>query len=250
MPVLIWTTWSLCNGWSLQHCSQIKQNLLAVVDCKIYLRESVFTRWKVRDWLCGYPLYRSSKRGKFWAMMIQDPSVELVPQKVRTKDSKWSWKNILHESVSMKNIGTKDLWSAWIEMDIGWHISDLLSFFTRSARSASLSFFTRSARSDSLTFFTRCAWWFCTMLSYSCWVLQELLYRIRCPQIRKVRICSSMCQQIVYRRNVEGKEKGNYNRSLTFLGKCKGETATTSSCLFILSLLNLHMLAGLYLQSL
>lgn len=40
-------------------------------------------------------------------MMIQDPSVELVPQKVRTKDSKWSWKNILHESVSMKNMAQK-----------------------------------------------------------------------------------------------------------------------------------------------
>jgi hypothetical protein len=34
------------------------------------------------------------------------------------------------------------------------------------------------------------------------------------------------------------------------LRQMQGETATSSSCLFMLSLLNLHMLAGLYLQSL
>jgi hypothetical protein len=34
------------------------------------------------------------------------------------------------------------------------------------------------------------------------------------------------------------------------LRQMQDETATSSSCLFMLSLLNLHMLAGLYLQSL
>lgn len=156
-------------------------------------------------------------------MMIQDPSVELVPQKVRTKDwlqmelkkpSSWiCW----HE----KHWHKRPLNCAWIEMDTGWHIWFAFILHNKCQICFSLILFTRSARSDSLTFFTRCAWWFRTMLSYSCWVLQELLYRIHCPQIRKVRICSSMCQQIVYRKHVQGKEKGNYNRSLTFLGKCK-----------------------------
>ncbi len=111
-----------------------------------------------------------------------------------------------------------------------------------------LSHSSQDVPDDSLFLHKKCP--ICTMLSYSCWVLQELLYRIRCPQIRKVRICSSTCQQIVYRRNFQGKEKGNYNRFLTFLGKCKVRQPHPPPASFMLSLLNLHMLAGLYLQSL
>lgn len=164
-------------------------------------------------------------------MMIQDPSVELVPQKVRTKD----WLQMELEKHSSwicwheKHWHKRPLKCAWIEMDTGWHIwfafilhkkcQICFSHSSPEVPDLILSHSSQDVPDDSLFFHKKRP--ICTMLTYSCWVLQELLYRIRCPQIRKVRICSSMCQQIVYRKHVQGKEKGNYNRSLTFLGKCK-----------------------------
>ncbi len=137
--------------------------------------------------------------------------------------------------------------------------SDLLSFFTRSARSASLSFFTRSARSDSLTFFTRCAWWFSLSSQETPNLYYAFIFMLGSPRtlVQNPLPTDPQGENLFFYVSadcIQEKCSREGERQLQqvsdILRQMQGETATSSSCLFMLSLLNLHMLAGLYLQSL
>jgi len=258
MPVLIWTTWSLCNGWSLQHCSQFKQNLLAVVDCKSSLESHLLRdeRWEI-DCLathCG-----SSKRGKIWAMMIQDPWTS-SSKGVRTKD--WLQMELKKHSSWIcwhENISTKDLWSAWIEMDIGLHI--WFAFILH--KKCQICF--------SLILHLKCEIWFSHILHKMCLMILSFFTRnaqsVLCFHIH-AGFSKNSCTGSAAHRSARWESvllcvsrlytgemfKGRRERQLQQVSdilrqKMEGKTATSSSCLFMLSLLNLHMLAGLYLQS-
>lgn len=173
------------------------------------------------------PIVDPLKEGKFGLWWYK--THELVPQKVRTKGltPNGAEKTFFVNLLAWKHWHKRPLkclnWNGhWMTHLICFHSSQevpdlLLSHSSPEVPDLILSHSSQDVPDDSPFLHKKRP--ICTMLSYSCWVLQELLYRIHCPQIRKVRICSSMCQQIVYRRNVQGKEKGNYNRSLTFLGK-------------------------------
>ncbi len=206
------------------------------------------------------PIVDPLKEGKFGLWWYR--THELVPQKVcaRRTDSKWSWKNILRESVGMKTLAQKTFEVPELKWTLDY-TSDLLSFFTRSARSASLSFFTRSARfwfshirhkmcPMILPFFTRNA------QSVLCFHIHAGFYKNSCTESTAHRSARWESVLLCVSRLYTGEMfKGRRERQLQQVSdilrqKMQGETATSSSCLFMLSLLNLHMLAGLYLQSL
>ncbi len=204
------------------------------------------------------PIVDPQKRGKIWAVMIQDPW---------TSSSKGACKGLTPNGVGKTFFMILLAWKHWhkspLEVpELKWTLddtSDLLSFFTRSARSASLSFFTRSARSDSLTLFTRGAWWFSLSSQEMPNLYYAFIFMLGFPRTLGQNLLptdsqgenlffyvSADCIQEKFSR--EGERQ--LQQVSDILRQMQGETATSSSCLFMLSLLNLHMLAGLYLQSL
>jgi len=178
-------------------------------------------------------------------MMIQDPWTS-SSKGVRTKD----WLQMELEKHSSwicwhENIGTKDLWSAWIEMDIGWHIWFAFILHKKCQICFSLSFFARSARSDSLTFFTRCAWWFSLSSQETPNLYYAFIFMLGSPRTLVQNplptdpqgenlffYVSADCTQEKCSR--EG-ERQLQQVSDILRQKMQGETATSSSCLFMLS---------------